>query len=148
MVRTKVDYTIFFRQLANIPDGLSGLKKSFYEPTSESLDGEWTDWLHRWRAQVTASGDVTETSASMKRANPSVTWREWLVAPAYQEAEQGQYDLVHELQGVFSHPYDEVPFDLAVKYDRLKPIFNAGGVSHYSLIVNSNMGNEISYRHE
>ena len=29
MVRTKVDYTIFFRQLANMPDELSGLKKEF-----------------------------------------------------------------------------------------------------------------------
>ena len=134
MVRTKVDYTIFFRQLAKMPDGLSGLKKSFYEPTSVSLHDEWTDWLHRWRTQVAESGDLTQVSASMKQVNPSVTWREWLIAPAYQQAEQGQYDLVHELQGVFSHPYDEVPFDLAVKYDRLKPkeFFNAGGVSHYS----------------
>jgi uncharacterized protein YdiU (UPF0061 family) len=134
MVRTKADYTIFFRQLAHIPDELSVLKKSFYEPSSEQLDAEWTDWLHRWRSQVVNTGDVAEVSASMKRVNPSVTWREWLIAPAYQQAEKGGHRLVHELQKVFSHPYDGLPPDLVATYDRLKPkaFFNAGGVSHYS----------------
>ena len=134
MMGTKVDYTVFFRQLAYIPDELSALKKSFYEPSSEQLDGKWTEWLNRWRAQVMSGGDIEDTSASMKRANPSVTWREWLIAPAYQQSEKGDHRLVHELQKVFSHPYDELPPDLGATYDRLKPedFFNAGGVSHYS----------------
>jgi uncharacterized protein YdiU (UPF0061 family) len=134
MVRTKVDYTILFRQLSNIPDCLSALKKSFYESGSAQLDAEWTDWLRRWRDRVKRSGDVGETSASMKRVNPSVTWREWLIAPAYQEAELGHHGLVHEIQEAFSTPYSELSSKLAAKYDRLKPneFFNAGGVSHYS----------------
>ena len=68
------------------------------------------------------------------RTNPCITWREWLVAPAYKEAALGENHLVHELQAVFSAPYDALPPDLAPKYDRLKPseFFNAGGVSHYS----------------
>jgi len=134
MVRTKVDYTIFFRELAHIPDELSALKKSFYEPSSEQLDARWEDWLERWRDRITSSGDARKASYAMKRINPSVTWREWLIAPAYQQAERGDYDLVYELQEVFSRPYDELPPELAAKYDRLKPgdFFNAGGVSHYS----------------
>ena len=134
MVRTKVDYTILFRQLSDIPDALCALKKSFYESGSAQLDAEWTDWLRRWRDQVKRSGDVGETSASMKRANPSVTWREWLIAPAYQEAELGHHGLVHEVQEAFSTPYSELLPKLAAKYDRLKPkeFFNTGGVSHYS----------------
>ena len=90
--------------------------------------------MTRARRQYQSSSRHTDTSASMKRANPSVTWREWLVAPAYQEAEQGDYGLVHELQNVFSHPYDELSPAMAANYDRLKPkdFFNAGGVSHYS----------------
>jgi len=134
MVRTKVDYTILFRQLANIPDDLSALKNSFYESGSAQLDAEWTDWLRRWRDRVKRTGDVGETSASMKRVNPSVTWREWLIAPAYQEAELGNHGLVHELQEAFSTPYSELSPNLAAKYDRLRPkeFFNAGGVSHYS----------------
>jgi uncharacterized protein YdiU (UPF0061 family) len=70
----------------------------------------------------------------MQRVNPAVTWREWLIAPAYQQAEQGDTTLIQELQTVFSHPYATLPPALAATYDRLKPreFFNAGGVSHYS----------------
>ena len=70
----------------------------------------------------------------MKRVNPTVTWREWLVAPAYQQAGLGDSSLIKELQQVFSHPYEEPSAELAATYDRLKPreFFNAGGVSHYS----------------
>lgn len=134
MVLAKVDYTILFRKLSDIPEQLSSLKESFYLPSSEQLDGRWTHWLERWRAQIAANGDLSETSAAMKRVNPAVTWREWLIAPAYEQAAQGEYSLVRELQEVFSHPYDELSPELEATYDRLKPrdFFNAGGVSHYS----------------
>ena len=70
----------------------------------------------------------------MKRINPKYTWREWLVAPAYEQAAQGDTSLIQDLQEVFSHPYDEQSAEVAATYDRLKPreFFNAGGVSHYS----------------
>jgi uncharacterized protein YdiU (UPF0061 family) len=134
MVHTKVDYTIFFRELSQIPEDLSSLKNSFYEPSSEPLDARWQEWFQRWRDRITRGGDPQKTSDAMKRTNPSVTWREWLIAPAYQQAERGEHGLVHELQELFSYPYDEPPPKLAAKYDRLKPreFFNAGGVSHYS----------------
>lgn len=134
MVRSKVDYTIFFRRLSDIPEQLSALKESFYLPSSEELDGQWNGWLQRWRDQITAKGDISETSAAMQLVNPAITWREWLIAPAYEQAAQGEYGLVRELQEVFSHPYQEPAAELAATYDRLKPreFFNAGGVSHYS----------------
>jgi uncharacterized protein YdiU (UPF0061 family) len=70
----------------------------------------------------------------MKQTNPKYTWREWLVVPAYQQAMQGDYTLVKELQEVLNHPYDERSQDIEDKYYRLKPkvFFDAGGVSHYS----------------
>ena len=135
MLRSQADYTIFFRKLSEIPvtspEHLSALKQSFYEPSSEGLDAAWSGWLERWRAQI---GDLVETSAAMKRCNPAITWREWLIAPAYQLAEQGDTSLIQELQAVFSHPYNAPSAELAATYDRLKPreFFNAGGVSHYS----------------
>ncbi len=131
---TKVDYTIFFRRLSAIPEQLSDLKASFYLPSSEQRDAQWQSWLQRWRARISEAGDIHKTSAAMKRTNPKVTWREWLIAPAYQQAEQGDYTLIQELQQVFSHPYDEQSAELEMTYDRLKPreFFNAGGVSHYS----------------
>jgi uncharacterized protein YdiU (UPF0061 family) len=134
LVASKVDYTIFFRRLSEIPEDLAALKESFYLPSTEQLDAQWTQWLGRWREQITAGGDLSARSTAMQRVNPAVTWREWLIAPAYQQAEQGDTTLIQELQAVFSHPYDTLPPELAATYDRLKPreFFNAGGVSHYS----------------
>jgi uncharacterized protein YdiU (UPF0061 family) len=134
MVLAKADYTILFRRLSDIPEHLSALKESFYLPGSDELDGRWRPWLQRWRDQISANGDLRETSAAMQRVNPAITWREWLIAPAYEQAAQGDFSLVHELQAVFSHPYNELSPELAATYDRLKPkeFFNAGGVSHYS----------------
>jgi uncharacterized protein YdiU (UPF0061 family) len=90
--------------------------------------------LQRWRDQVMSIGDLSETAAAMQRVNHAITWREWLIAPAYEQAAQGDYGLVRELQEVFRHPYEALPAELAATYDRLKPreFFNAGGVSHYS----------------
>jgi uncharacterized protein YdiU (UPF0061 family) len=132
MVASKADYTIFFRRLSEIPEQLSALQASFYLPSSEELKAQWESWLQRWRHQLNAN--LSETSAAMKRVNPAITWREWLVAPAYQQAELGDTTLIQELQAVFSHPYDAPSAELAPTYDRLKPreFFNAGGVSHYS----------------
>ena len=42
----------------------------------------------------------------MRKVNPAITWREWLIAPAYQQAAEGNADLVKELQELFSRPYD------------------------------------------
>ena len=131
---SRADYTIFFRKLSDIPEQLSVLKESFYVPSSEQLDGQWTQWLQRLRERITARDDTQVTSAAMKRINPKYTWREWLIAPAYEKAAQGDYGLIKELQAVFSHPYSEQSAEVAAKYDQLKPrqFFNAGGVSHYS----------------
>jgi uncharacterized protein YdiU (UPF0061 family) len=117
-----------------IPEQLSPLKESCYLPSSEELDAQWTHWLQRWRQRLSEGGDLGATAAAMKRVNPAITWREWLIALAYEQAAQGDTTLIQVLQAMFSHPYDEPPAQLATKYDRLKPreFFNAGGVSHYS----------------
>ena len=134
MVASKVDYTILFRRLSDIPEEVSSLKESFYLPSSEELDRQWTHWLQRWRLRLSEDGDLLATSAAMQRVNPAITWREWLIAPAYQQAEHGDTRAIQELQEVFRHPYDAPSAPLAATYDRLKPreFFNAGGVSHYS----------------
>lgn len=134
MLYSKVDYTIFFRELSHIPDDISALKKSFYVETSQQLDEQWQSWLQSWHELVRNDGNLAEISKKMKQTNPKYTWREWLIVPAYQQAMQGDYTLVKELQEVFSHPYDEQSQEIEDKYYRLKPqvFFDAGGVSHYS----------------
>ena len=134
LVLTKVDYTIFFRSLSHLPEHLAGLQQSFYLPCPAELEGRWQHWLQRWHQQISANGDRNQTAAAMQRVNPKFTWREWLVAPAYQQAAQGDNSLIQELQELFSQPYDEQSPERTAKYDRLKPreFFNAGGISHYS----------------
>nr|WP_250658787.1 protein adenylyltransferase SelO family protein [Alkalimarinus coralli] len=134
MTRSEVDFTIFFRELSAVPSRMQALKKSFYVETSEALDNEWQLWLDSWRALVATQGDVVTVSENMKRLNPKYTWREWLVVRAYEQAMQGDYSLIRELQEVFSQPYEEQSKTVEEKYYRLKPktFFNAGGISHYS----------------
>jgi uncharacterized protein YdiU (UPF0061 family) len=134
LTRSEVDYTIFFRELSHVPENVSALKKSFYRKTSQQLDEEWQSWLKRWHDLVIKGGNLVEISAKMKQMNPKYAWREWLIVPAYQQAMQGDYTLVRELQEVLSAPYDEQSQRVEDKYYRLKPeaFFNVGGVSHYS----------------
>ncbi len=134
MTHAEVDYTILFRELSHIPEDVSALKKSFYVKTSQQLDEQWQAWLKSWRDLVIKGGNLAEISAIMKQTNPKYTWREWLIVPAYQQAMQGDYTLVRELQEVLSYPYNEQSQEIEDKYYRLKPrvFFNAGGVSHYS----------------
>ncbi|WP_320663923.1 protein adenylyltransferase SelO [Prochlorococcus sp. MIT 1223] len=134
IVVSKVDYTIFFRKLSNIPEQVTDLKESFYLPSSEQVDAQWANWLQRWRNQINESSNLRVASTAMKSINPKYTWREWLIAPAYEKAEQGDYSLINELQNVFSNPYEQQSEEIEAKYNRRKPkeFFNAGGISHYS----------------
>ena len=134
MVLTKVDYTVFFRRLSSIPEKILALKESFYQTNSEQLDARWNHWLQRWFDCVRGSKDAKTTSIVMNHSNPKYTWREWLIMPAYQQAEHGETSQIKELQQVFSQPYEEQLGELEMKYNRLKPqeFFSAGGVSQYS----------------
>ncbi|MGD9390444.1 MAG: protein adenylyltransferase SelO family protein, partial [Thioalkalispiraceae bacterium] len=128
MMQTSVDYTFFFRELSSIPGDIDPLKKSFYGNVNEEMDQRWSEWLTKWQSLVTS------TSEQMKRVNPKYSLREWLLAPAYQQAARGNYDLIHELQDVMTQPYDEQSKEVEEKYYRLKPseVSELGGVSHMS----------------
>jgi uncharacterized protein YdiU (UPF0061 family) len=134
MLKSSADYTIVFRELSNIPETIEPLKKSFYKKTPPPLEEQWTRWLEKWKALVSAGHNLEDLSQQMKRVNPKYIWREWLVAPAYQQAMQGDYKLVRELQEVLCNPFDEQSKEVEDKYYRLRPqaFFEAGGVSHYS----------------
>lgn len=142
MLETAVDYTIFFRELSGVPEDIEPLKKSFYGGASyranpSEMDLRWSQWLLKWRSsleKVTEPGAKALLSAQMKLVNPKYSWREWFVAPAYQQASKGNYALVRELQEVMSQPYAEQSQEVEDKYYRLKPFefFEVGGLSHYS----------------
>jgi uncharacterized protein YdiU (UPF0061 family) len=137
MMKTPVDYTIFFRELSSVPDDIGPLKKSFYNNAThdtipKEIDKRWTAWLAKWRTLLSNSSE--ETSRQMKLVNPKYILREWFVVPAYQQAAEGNYSLIRELQDVMTQPYEEQSKDVEDKYYRLKPpeFFELGGLSHLS----------------
>jgi uncharacterized protein YdiU (UPF0061 family) len=154
MQQTPVDYTIFFRELSGIPDDIGPLKKSFYNhstlpgasiyPTfdsvSNAMDKRWSEWLRKWKALISSNANsgqsrsLEKISEQMKQVNPKYSLREWLLVPAYQQAVEGNYALIRELQEVMSHPYAEQSEDVEAKYYKLKPseFSHVGGVSHLS----------------
>lgn len=137
MIKTSVDYTIFFRELSNIPDDISDLYKSFYSNTTDNqLISKWSNWLSRWkeRINITTSKSKETLSIKMKKVNPKYTLREWLLVPAYEEAQKGNYTLINELQEIMTNPYDEQSDQIEEKYYRKKPhqYFEIAGISHIS----------------
>ena len=137
MAQTPVDYTIFFRELSAVPDDTGPLKKSFYRELEEEIEQRWSHWLAAWKSLVgnaTSPQSREGLSRQMKLVNPKYSLREWFVVPAYQQANEGNYALVRELQEVMTQPYAEQSKDMEERYYRLKPFefFALGGLSHYS----------------
>ncbi len=143
MVQTSVDYTIFFRELSMLPDDIGPLKKSFYSDSKQAmteLDKRWSEWFTKWKSLIAntsnansaPSRSIEEISKQMKLVNPKYSLREWLLVPAYQQAADGNYALLRELQEVMTQPYAEQTKDVDKKYYRLKPseFCDLGGFSH------------------
>ena len=135
MLETRVDYTLFFRELSHLPGRLEPLRASFY-PNPKVDDKAWEAWLQGWRAALQLDDERTPecVAAQMKLANPKFILREWHLVPAYQQAAKGDYSLVRELQAIMTQPYAEQDEDTERKYYALKPasFFGIGGVSHMS----------------
>ena len=138
LIETKVDYTIFFRELSNIPNEVKKLEKSFYNYSFENkqLQDKWKKWLEKWKnsLNITTQEDKENLSHKMKQINPKYTLREWHLVEAYKEAEKGDYAKVLELQEVMTKPYEEQTKEIEKKYYSKKPssLFGIAGVSHVS----------------
>ncbi len=147
MIETSVDYTLFFRELSNIPDNISTLTRSFYDDSSKSNEQilkRWSLWLERWRSLLNDTNPIAinaktkeskeKLSKKMKQVNPKYTLREWFVVPAYKKAEYGDYSLIKELQEIMTDPYSEQTQEIEEKYYKIKPseLFKIAGISHIS----------------
>ena len=129
MMETQVDYTVFFRELSLIPEDISTLEIAFYKKVkNENLKKRWSQWLDTWRTQLNATSD------QLKAVNPKYTLREWFLVEAYENAQEGDYNLIHELQNVMTNPYDEQSKQIEEKFYVRKPseFFDIAGISHVS----------------
>lgn len=133
MIESSVDYTIFFRELSQLPNDISALEKSFYRDISKNseIQKRWGKWFDNWKNNIESS---EELSSKMKLINPKYTLREWFLVPAYKQAQKEDYSLIKDLQEVMNKPYEEQSKDIELKYYTLKPLqfFDLAGVSHVS----------------
>lgn len=137
MIDTKVDYTIFFRELSNIPDDMSTLEKSFYgNLKDENIKLRWNSWLESWKSLINVNDEESKQKLSnqMKLTNPKYTLREWHLVWAYQEAQNENFEPVNELQEIMTKPYEEQTKEIEEKYYTKKPtdFFGIAGISHVS----------------
>merc|ERR1712137_1288022 len=129
---------MFWRQLTNYPEQfptkddhasddeslLSPMSNVWYKPLAHA--NLVVDWLNRWldqlREDVQASGrSMGEVSASMRAVSPVYVPREWMLVQAYNDAEQKNYDTLHELFELFSHPFDRQSAEMETKYYKKAP---------------------------
>ena len=137
MIDTKVDYTIFFRELSNIVDDISNIEKSFYvNLENDILKQRWNSWFENWKVKINVNDEESKQKLSnqMKLNNPKYTLREWHLVWAYQEAQNGNYEPVNELQEVMTKAYEEQTKEIEEKYYTKKPkdFFGIAGISHVS----------------
>ncbi|NQY22883.1 MAG: YdiU family protein [Campylobacteraceae bacterium] len=142
MLQTSVDYTIFFRELSELPSDMEPLKKSFYNDVTNNaeIQERWLQWFKKWQALISSEENTKSEkerealSSLMKSINPKYTLREWFLVPAYESANEGEYSLLRELQEVMINPYSELSKEMEEKYYRLKPshFFDLAGISHVS----------------
>lgn len=138
LIDSKVDYTIFFRELSNIPDDIKALSNSFYDDLykRDDIQVKWKVWLKKWNTLLNINSDEEkkELSTKLKRINPKYILREWHLKKAYQEAQKGKYELLKELQEIMTKPYEEQSKKIEEKYYTKRPseLFGIAGVSHVS----------------
>jgi uncharacterized protein YdiU (UPF0061 family) len=120
LAKLKLDYTLFFRLLAEQPFTSDYLKEiinlSSYlnRETIESLQGTVLDWAGHYQDHLNQeSTSWDERSAQMKAVNPKYVLRNYMAQLAIEAAEKGNYQLIDELYTMLLNPYTDQP-----KYDQ------------------------------
>ncbi|PKA47324.1 hypothetical protein AXF42_Ash017269 [Apostasia shenzhenica] len=115
MAVDKVDYTNFFRLLANIkadpniPEDelLNPLKAVLLDMGKERKEA-WISWLQTYIEELVSGGIPDEQrKAAMNSVNPKYVLRNYLCQTAIDAAEQGDFEEVMRLLRVMEKPFDE-----------------------------------------
>ncbi len=120
----ETDMTIFFRNLAliNLEGGEATLTdiKTLTQPLMEAfyVPSQITDkylerlhaWLHTYILRLKQDNrPVSEKLKQMNHVNPRYVLRNYLAQLAIDKAEKGDYSMIHELQEILRHPYEDQP---------------------------------------
>ncbi|KAI3431152.1 Selenoprotein O [Psidium guajava] len=127
MAVDKVDYTNFFRALANIKADLSILEDELLVPLKAVLldigkerREAWISWVKIYIQElVNSEASDEERKTAMNSVNPKYVLRNYLCQSAIDAAELGDFGEVRRLLKLMQRPYDEQPG--MEKYARLPP---------------------------
>jgi uncharacterized protein YdiU (UPF0061 family) len=118
----ETDMTLFYRKLAQVDTRvepsrsdaalLEPLLEAYYHPEqlTAEMQARTGNWLRRYITRVRQDGTPDEVRRGrMNAVNPKYVLRNYLAQLAIDQAEQGDYSMVHELQALLRRPYDEQP---------------------------------------
>ena len=133
------DYTLFWRQLANILENNNNnnndnlfelLNDCFYRELATNEKNKWIVWIKLWLAKITQMAidnniTTTEIAQKMKRVSPKFVPRDWMLTMASDAANNGDFNVINELQKLFETPYDEhINDNLSNKYYKKEEGYN------------------------
>jgi uncharacterized protein YdiU (UPF0061 family) len=108
MKQNQVDFTLFFRRLADVQaedSDAEPLRALFVDPT------QCDAWLPRWRQRLAVEPqDAAERRAAMRAVNPAYIPRNHRVEAVIRAAvDQGDFSPFEELNRVLAQPFDDQP---------------------------------------
>lgn len=117
MTNSHTDMTIFYRQLADLDVEesvvhLETIKSSCYVGDAVFNENKeaWKLWLSQYAKRLKEEAKTPEQrKEDMHAVNPKYVLRNYMAQLAIDDAEKGNYDLLHELHELLKRPYDEQP---------------------------------------
>ncbi|MDC1162007.1 YdiU family protein [Tenacibaculum sp.] len=115
---SETDMTIFFRNLGNITKNdtfkaaFKKIEDSFYviNEIKGDIKTHWQQWIASYlvRLKVETFSDA-ERKEKMNVINPKYVLRNYIAQLAIDDANKGDYNLIHELYQLLKNPYSEQP---------------------------------------
>lgn len=144
---TETDMTLFFRTLGTISSDVEKMENQsdeelvkpfhhvYYKP--EEVTGEVLEriagWMRKYIYRIAADGlSDTDRQDKMNRVNPRYVLRNYLAQLAIDQAEEGNFEMIHKLLEVLRKPYDEQPGCEQFKEKRPEWARNRAGCSMLS----------------
>lgn len=106
MQKSRVDFTLFFRNLSNLKIDDFESNQSIRDLFIDRL--AFDDWSVQYRRRLKLeNSDDQKRKAAMDKVNPKYILRNYLAQIAIQKAEQGDFSEVNTLLKVLENPFDE-----------------------------------------
>lgn len=113
MYQSQIDFTLFFRKLADFNpkysvDFLQVLPELSYATDLKPFEEAWQKWLEEYAHLIVQSG-LENRKSVMESVNPKYILRNYMAQLAIDAAEVGDYGLINELFDMLKNPYTMQP---------------------------------------